>query len=145
MTKNVKIILTAVMMIIAVSIMMAASTPNAGSTEVNLVDAKKADKDKLILTQGLLDETTVNWDTEKLQLSFTVKDELGKNPLNVTYNGVKPDNFSKDVIVIVEGYMNGDIFEAEKLQTKCPSKYEGEDPKNYNSNLHKEIYKENKK
>ena len=52
--------------------------------------------------------------------------------LPIIYNGVKPDNFSDDVIVIVEGFIrdNG-VFEAEKVQTKCPSKYEGEDTENY--------------
>lgn len=101
-------------------------------------------KDDYIMTQGLLDQDSVEWDAEKIELKFKIYEE-GKETLQIRYEGVKPDNFSKDVIVIVEGFIgeNG-VFEAEKVQTKCPSKYEGEDIENYDSEMHKEMYKDSK-
>src|SRR5699024_12261756 len=65
-------------------------------------------------------------------------DEEG-NELDVIHNGVEPDNFSDDVIVIVHGYiLDNGVFEAERVQTRCPSSYEGEDMEDYDSEFHRE-------
>lgn len=56
---------------------------------------------------------------------------------------MRPDNFSDDLIVIVHGYLgeNG-VFEAGKVQTGCPSAYEGEDPENYDPEMHRDMDRE---
>lgn len=46
----------------------------------------------------------------------------------VTYQGVVPDTFKADAEVIVEGKMphHSEMFSANTLMTKCPSKYQKE-------------------
>jgi cytochrome c-type biogenesis protein CcmE len=40
--------------------------------------------------------------------------------------GSRPDLFKAGIEVIVEGRLNGDIFVADIVQTKCASRYEGD-------------------
>ncbi|MCM3670130.1 cytochrome c maturation protein CcmE [Mesobacillus maritimus] len=145
MSKNQKIITALSLMAAAIIIMTFASMPSAGSKELTISDvmanAEKYDGD-YIMTEGLLNKESVQWNADKIELQFEIYDE-NETKLPVVYEGVQPDNFTEDVIVIVEGFIskNG-VFEAEKVMTKCPSKYEGEDMENYDSEMHKEIYKD---
>ncbi|PLR98216.1 cytochrome c maturation protein CcmE [Bacillus sp. T33-2] len=143
MSKNKKIMAGLVLAAAAIMIMLFSTMPSAGSKEITIADlvenSDKFDGD-YVMTQGLLKKESIKWDADKLELRFDIYEE-GKGSLPVFYKGVKPDNFSDGVIVIVEGFIkeNG-VFEAEKVQTKCPSKYEGEDMKNYDTEMHKEIF-----
>ena len=59
--------------------------------------------------------------------SFTMTDDEG-NILNAFHSGVKPQNFeSAEQIVVVGKYsLEKKLFEADKVLTKCPSKYQKE-------------------
>jgi len=47
----------------------------------------------------------------------------------VAYPGIKPAMFAEGREVIVEGNVeSGGVFHADTLMTKCPSKYEAEQP-----------------
>ena len=60
-----------------------------------------------------------------LGASFTMHDlENPKDTIYVQYKGALPDTFEKGAEVIVEGRMEGKVFMAKTLMTKCPSKYE---------------------
>ena len=51
----------------------------------------------------------------------------GGQQLPVRYKGPVPDIFRDGAEVVVEGrYQSADLFEASKLLTKCPSKYESQ-------------------
>lgn len=52
--------------------------------------------------------------------------EQGGARLPVRYYGTRPDLFKDGAEVIVEGRMEDNIFQAENLQTKCASRYEGD-------------------
>ena len=55
-------------------------------------------------------------------LEFTLTGK--ENSLPVNYKGVVPDNFADDIEVVVEGRLaDSGVFEANKLMTKCESKY----------------------
>jgi cytochrome c-type biogenesis protein CcmE len=143
MTKNKKIMTALSIMAVAIVIMAFASMPSATSKEITITDVvESADKFEgdYIMTEGLLNKSSVQWDADKIELRFEILAE-DETPLPVFYKGVQPDNFTEDVIVIVEGFIgeNG-VFEAEKVMTKCPSKYEGEDMENYDSEMYKELY-----
>ena len=145
MTKNKKIMFGLSLVAAAFMILFFTTMPSAGSKEVSIEEImtnKTTYKDEYVLTQGLLKKESVKWDADKIELQFEIYEEGKEALLPVRYMGVKPDNFSEDVIVIVEGFFheNG-VFEAEKVQTKCPSKYEGEDPENYDVEMHKEMNK----
>ena len=60
-----------------------------------------------------------------LGASFTMHDlENPGDTIYVQYRGALPDTFEKGAEVIVEGRMEGKVFMAKTLMTKCPSKYE---------------------
>ncbi|WP_102274189.1 cytochrome c maturation protein CcmE [Cytobacillus massiliigabonensis] len=141
MSKNKKIIFGLSLVAVAIMIMFFSTMPSAGSKEISIDELLTGNyKDEYVLTQGLLKEDSVKWDADKIELTFEIADEESSSSLPIIYNGVKPDNFSEDVIVIVEGFIKDDgVFEAEKVQTKCPSKYEGEDTENYDAKMHKNM------
>ncbi|QED49034.1 cytochrome c maturation protein CcmE [Cytobacillus dafuensis] len=143
MSKNKKIMFGLSLAAVAIMIMFFSTMPSAGSKEVSieeLMTKKDIYQDEYVLTQGLLKEDSIKWNADKIELKFEIFEEGKTKYLPIRYEGVKPDNFSDDVIVIVEGFLREDgVFEAEKVQTKCPSKYEGEDPNNYDAGMHKKM------
>lgn len=54
--------------------------------------------------------------------SFMMKDGQG-SVRKVLYNNPKPPNFEDAESVVVEGSMDGEVFRAEHILVKCPSKY----------------------
>lgn len=145
MNKNAKLLVGLALVAAAIAIMVLSTMPEAGSKEVTIGEITTNHskyQDEYVMTQGLLTEGSIKWDADDTKLEFSLSGDNGEI-LPVSYNGAKPDNFSDDVIVIVEGfYQKNGTFEAEKVQTKCPSKYEGEDMENYDKEKHKQIYSE---
>lgn len=59
-------------------------------------------------------------------LEFQITD--GTQNIDVAYEGIIPDIFADDVEAVVEGvYAKNDVFEADTLLAKCPTKYESTD------------------
>ncbi len=59
-------------------------------------------------------------------LRFTI--EAGEGSLDVEYDGIIPDIFTDGVEAVVEGKLSRDnVFEADLLLAKCPTKYESEE------------------
>ena len=59
-------------------------------------------------------------------LKFKITD--GDDVIDVEYQGIIPDIFADDVEAVVEGTLNKqNVFEADLLLAKCPTKYESED------------------
>ena len=57
--------------------------------------------------------------------SFHLKDAEG-NVRPVRYSNVKPASFEDAEKIVVEGHWREDVFEAEHILIKCPSKYNDE-------------------
>ncbi|MBA2362244.1 MAG: cytochrome c maturation protein CcmE [Chloroflexia bacterium] len=58
-------------------------------------------------------------------LTFTAADDTGR--VRVTYGGVVPDIFKDNVEVVLEGsYGSDQVFNADTLLAKCPSKFESD-------------------
>ena len=72
---------------------------------------------------GKVKSGSIQRDLEKMDLTFILSGSEATIPLN--YKGLIPDNFAEDREVVVQGRLdtNG-VFKAEKLMTKCESKYE---------------------
>lgn len=69
---------------------------------------------------------SIQWDFEEHTLRFIISD--GENKLPIVYRGVAPDTFRGGIEVVVEGkYTAENIFEADKIMAKCPSKYEAQE------------------
>jgi cytochrome c-type biogenesis protein CcmE len=76
---------------------------------------------KFLRTEGKLLDGYV-WNVAEVTLEFQITD--GERVLNVFYQGFQPDNFYKDVDVILTGQYQGDgLFIADSVQTRCPSTY----------------------
>lgn len=55
--------------------------------------------------------------------SFYAYDKNGATH-QVLFNGPKPQDFERAEQLVMTGQMVGDVFHCEKIQMKCPSKYE---------------------
>jgi cytochrome c-type biogenesis protein CcmE len=58
-------------------------------------------------------------------VQFEIKDKAGDRA-TVVYKGLAPSNINDATQVVAIGTMKGEVFEADKLLLKCPSKYESE-------------------
>jgi cytochrome c-type biogenesis protein CcmE len=78
-----------------------------------------------LLTEGILQGDSVRWDGQRIELRFRLGDLQEQNKqIEVVYHGTRPDNFQDGTQVVVQGRYREGVFYAEKLTTKCPSKYE---------------------
>lgn len=138
MKKNTIVLLGCFIIAGAIIFLLMAATPGSSGVELTmtqLIATQNQHKNDFVTVQGKLDEKSIKWNPEKIQLKFDVKDK-GKT-LHVTYKGVKPDNFSDGVICILKGSPTGNNhFKAQDLETRCPSKYEGKSSKNYDPKTH---------
>jgi cytochrome c-type biogenesis protein CcmE len=73
---------------------------------------------------GAIVPDSVAWNTRDLHLTFEIEDETGILP--VSYHGPQPDMLVDAVEAVAIGKYDpsAQVFEAEELLMKCPSKYE---------------------
>ena len=78
---------------------------------------------------GALVEGSSDYVDEDQKLHFVIVNEAGVE-MAVRYSDVKPANFEEATQIVAVGSWRGDVFDAEQLLVKCPSKYQGvdEDP-----------------
>jgi cytochrome c-type biogenesis protein CcmE len=99
-------------------------------TVTEVLNDTKAFEDKPVRISGEIVNGTINYNQDELVLAFTVRDtEDDSKIMNAVYGGVVPDSFEGDIEVILEGTYDRDrnIFNAEILLAKCPSKYVAEE------------------
>jgi len=95
-----------------------------------LIDDGYSDRVRL---GGLVEDGSIQLDKDNyMTCQFELKE--GDFILPVQYTGIRPDLFKDGAEVIVEGMFTDGVFEADILQTKCASKYEGDlrDANSYN-------------
>ena len=79
-------------------------------------------EEKTIRIGALVQQGSVDWNAQAIQLSFNITEE-GGNSIPVYYAGVKPDLFREGQGVVVEGRMRGKSFEAIQLLVKHSEEY----------------------
>jgi cytochrome c-type biogenesis protein CcmE len=107
----------------------ATSTPSLGVAD--LVKQKSsyiatANSQRTISLAGKVVMGSVQSDTQSRVLKFNINDiQTGQGTIPVVYKGTVPDTFKEGNDVLVTGYLdqNG-VFQTNKLDPKCPSKYE---------------------
>ena len=67
---------------------------------------------------------------ETMQFTFYMTDESGQTK-KVIYPRPKPNNFEEADRLVVIGKMKNDIFYANEMLMKCPSKYNDSDPSKF--------------
>jgi len=141
MKKNTIVMLGGFIIAGAIVFLLMAATPGSSGVELTmkeLLATQEQHKDDFVTVEGLLIEDSIKWDANKIELKFDVQDNDG-NVMHVIHNGTKPDNFSEGVITILQGApTKKNTFVAETVKTRCPSKYEGKDIKDYDPETHKD-------
>jgi cytochrome c-type biogenesis protein CcmE len=115
-------------LVVAVVIGVLIATSFSGSTSDYLTVAKvkalEPDQTRNSRVAGKIVPDSVTWNTRELLLTFAIRDETGD--LNISYHGPQPDMLVDAVEAVVIGKYDpaGQVFKAEELLMKCPSKYE---------------------
>lgn len=78
------------------------------------------------------DEKGAEFSLETKQFIFYMKDESGVSR-KVVYPKPKPNNFEDADQLVVIGEMRGDVFYADEMLMKCPSKYNDSDPSKFSN------------
>ena len=85
---------------------------------------------------GRIDFEKVRYDTARARLEFEIYDAEATDPnqaarMAVVYYGSVPGNFDQATSVVLKGRGQGDVFAAEQMFVKCPSKYQGSEGEGY--------------
>jgi cytochrome c-type biogenesis protein CcmE len=116
--------------IIGIAIALIMSTAGDAGTYVSFDQAKsiaEKNSDKLVHVVGQLPKSNSGEiiglnESDKLSFSFQLIDE-NETACIVYYNEPKPVDFERSEKVVVVGKMSGEVFVADKILMKCPSKY----------------------
>lgn len=93
---------------------------NSISTYVNFEQAEGRSTSHVV---GTWDNTQdYGFSRETMQFSFHMKDEDG-NVRRVVYSKPKPNNFEQATQLVVIGELRNNVFYANEMLMKCPSKY----------------------
>lgn len=94
------------------------------TTYANFNSAAKNPKKEFHVVGQLAKEDEIYYDPIKdpNYLSFYLVDEEGTKQ-KVVFRNSEPNDFRRSEKVVVSGKMDGEVFEADKILMKCPSKY----------------------
>jgi cytochrome c-type biogenesis protein CcmE len=124
-----------ILVVIAAAIGILVSTAGDASTYVGFGEAYQmatAGNQKDIHVVGQLKKDAsgniigIEEGTDRVSFSFLLVDENGKEQ-KVEYDEPMPQDFTKSEKVVVIGRYKDDLFIANKILLKCPSKYQEED------------------
>lgn len=118
-----------IFILVVIAVAMAIIVGNLGdfSTYETFATASKEPGKTFVVVANLDTTKTIDYDPLKNanQFSFYAvdkKDEVQK----VIFMDSKPTDFERAEQLVMTGHMNGDVFVCEKVQMKCPSKYEND-------------------
>jgi len=100
---------------------------NFGNSIDSYVNFEQASDRSSAHVVGTWDDTREwGFSRESMRFSFHMKDEDG-NVRRVIYPKPKPNNFEQATQLVVIGEMRNDVFFANDMLMKCPSKYNDAD------------------
>jgi len=120
--------------VIAVAVMVIVSTAGDASTYVSFSEAREMAEDgssKMIHVVGQLKKDAngkamgIETSPDMLSFSFIMVDQ-NNNEQQVIYNEPMPMDFMRSEQVVVVGSYKSNMFVADKILMKCPSKYQEE-------------------
>lgn len=121
-----------IIIIIAAAIGIIVTTAGDASTYVTFGDAYKMASNGNNSSIHVVGELTkdgnghvvgIEEGVDKVSFSFVMIDQNGKKQ-KVEYDQPMPADFTRSEKVVVVGRYSGEIFKAEKILLKCPSKYQ---------------------
>lgn len=126
MSSTTKFLIGGAVVAVVITVLIATSFSGSTSDYLTVAQAKALEPDQARSSRvvGAIVPDSVNWNTRDLHLTFEIEDETGQLP--ISYHGPQPDMLVDAVEAVVIGTYNptAEVFEAEELLMKCPSKYE---------------------
>ncbi len=126
MSSTMKFLIGGVVVAAVIGLLIATSFSGSTSDYLSIAQARAlgADQPRDSRVAGEIVADSVNYDTRNIHLTFQIQDETGILP--ISYHGPQPDMLVDAVEAVAIGKYNADaqVFEADELLMKCPSKYE---------------------
>ena len=126
MSPKLKFALGGVVVIAVVAVLIATSFGGSASEYLTIAQVKALGRDQARDSRvaGAIVPNSVEWNTGEVHLTFEIQDETGV--LAISYRGPQPDMLVDAVEAVAIGKYDpaGQVFEADELLMKCPSKYE---------------------
>lgn len=118
-----------ILILVGIAVAMAIIIGSLGdfSTYETFATANKEPGKTYVVVANLDTTKTINYDPLKNanQFSFYAIDK--KEAVHkVIFKGTKPTDFERAEQLVMTGHMDGENFICEKVQMKCPSKYEND-------------------
>jgi cytochrome c-type biogenesis protein CcmE len=121
-----KFVVGGIVVVLVIGVLIATSFSGSTSDYLSIAQVKALgpDQSRNSRVAGEIVPNSVDWNTRELHLTFEIQDGTGMLP--ISYHGPQPDMLVDAVEAVVVGkYDPADqVFEAEELLMKCPSKYE---------------------
>mgnify|MGYP000284811513 CR=1 FL=1 len=126
MSSMMKFVIGGVVVVVVIGVLIATSFSGSTSDYLTIAEVKALGPDQARDSRvaGEIVPDSVEWNTRDLHLTFEVDDGTGQ--LAISYHGPQPDMLVDAVEAVVVGKYDPEaqVFEAEELLMKCPSKYE---------------------
>jgi cytochrome c-type biogenesis protein CcmE len=121
-----KFIVGGVVVAVVITLLIATSFSGSGSDYLTVAEVRALGPEQTRDSRvtGEIVPNSVEWSTRDLHLVFQIEDETGILP--ISYHGPQPDMLVDAVEAVAIGKYDpqAEVFEAEELLMKCPSKYE---------------------
>ncbi len=126
MSSTTKFLVGGVVVALVIGLLIATSFSGSTSDYLTISEVKALDAEQVRDTRvsGAIVANSVEWNTRDLHLTFQIDDETGTLP--ISYHGPQPDMLVDAVEAVAIGSYDheAEVFEANELLMKCPSKYE---------------------
>jgi cytochrome c-type biogenesis protein CcmE len=126
MSSTTKFLIGGLVVVVVIGVLIVTSFSGSTSDYLTIAEVKALGPDQTRDSRvaGEIVPDSVQWNTQDLHLTFEIKDETGQ--LAISYHGPQPDMLVDAVEAVVIGKYNpaSQVYEAEELLMKCPSKYE---------------------
>lgn len=126
MSSTMKFVIGGVVVALVIGLLIATSFSGSTSDYLTVAEVKALGPEQTRdsrVAGGIVPDSVV-WNTRELHLTFEIEDDTGQ--LAISYHGPQPDMLVDAVEAVVIGKYDSEaqVFEAEELLMKCPSKYE---------------------
>lgn len=126
MSSTMKFVIGGVVVALVIGVLIATSFSGSTSDYLTVAEVKALglEQTRDSRVTGAIVPDSVVWSTRELHLTFEIEDDTGQ--LAISYHGPQPDMLVDAVEAVVIGKYDTEaqVFEAEELLMKCPSKYE---------------------
>lgn len=128
MSSTMKFLIGGLVVVIVIGGLIAVSFSGSTADYLTIAEVKALgpEQNRDSRVTGAIVPNSVDWNTRELHLQFQIEDDTGQ--LAISYHGPQPDMLVDAVEAVVVGKYDpaGNVFEADELLMKCPSKYEEE-------------------